>query len=73
MSKKELRCVLNFIKEQGACHESVVWHKFMKNESGHEQIRVKWIVEDLSMKGLIQHAYNKEGHCIVKYVMNSYQ
>lgn len=73
MSKKELKNVLDFVTERGAVHESEIWKAFMKSDSKHEQVRIKWIIEDLNMKGLIEHGYNKQGDCIVRPAKIIYQ
>lgn len=73
MSKKELRSVLNFVKERGVVHETEIWKQFVQSDDVFERRRVQTLIEQLNYKGLIQHGYNDQGHCVVKYAMNSYQ
>lgn len=66
MSTKELRCVLKFIQEKGACHESEVWNRFVRSDTIEERARVTQAIETLNLKELIEHGYNEDGELVVK-------
>lgn len=66
MSTKELRIVLKFIQEKGACHESEVWTKFVRSDTIEERARVTDAIETLNLKELIEHGYNEDGELVVK-------
>jgi len=66
MSTKELRVVLKFIQEKGACHESEVWSRFVRSDTIEERARVTQAIETLNLKELIEHGYNEDGELVVK-------
>lgn len=66
MSTKELKCVLKFIQNKGACHESEVWNAFVLSDTIEERARVVKAIEILCYKDLILHGYNEDGECIIK-------
>lgn len=66
MSRKELKNVLKFIQDKGACYESEVWNHFVRSDTIEERARVVKAIETLCYKDLIHHEYNEDGQCVVK-------
>jgi hypothetical protein len=65
MSRKELKNMLSFIQNKGACYESEVWAAFIKDESDEEKARVVSGINTLAMKGLIEQRLNEEAEPII--------